>query len=70
MDNVLIQVVGSKRVILFPPSDVDYLYMKGDKSSVLEVDDPDPVEFPLFSKATRYECVLNAGDSIFIPGKK
>ena len=67
MDNVLIQVSGHKRVILFPPSDIDFLYMKGDKSQVLNVDEPDLETFPLFEKATRYECELIAGDCLFIP---
>ena len=67
MDNVLIQISGKKRVVLFPPSDIDCLYMKGDKSLVLDVDEPDLATYPLFAKATRYECDLMAGDSLFIP---
>lgn len=54
---------------MFPPSEVEYLYMKGDKSEVLEVDNPDLNKYPLFAKAKRYECELEAGDAIFIPGK-
>jgi hypothetical protein len=69
MDNILVQVSGSKRVILFPPSDVDCLYMKGDKSQVLEVDTPDLEKYPLFAKAKRYECILEPGDAVFIPCK-
>lgn len=69
MDNILIQVKGKKRVILFPPSDVEYLYMKGDKSQVLEVDSHDMEKYPLFHKANRYECELEPGDGIFIPCK-
>jgi tRNA wybutosine-synthesizing protein 5 len=69
MDNVLVQVSGTKRIILFPPSDVDFLYMKGDKSQVLEVDNPDLNKYPLFIKAKRYECTLQPGDAIFIPCK-
>jgi tRNA wybutosine-synthesizing protein 5 len=68
MDNFLIQISGKKRVILFSPSDVEYLYMKGDKSLVLDVDSPDLKQFPLFAKARRYECELLAGYCIFIPG--
>ena len=48
MDNVLIQVTGRKRVVLYPPQDVDFLYMVGDKSAVLDIDDPDLNRFPLF----------------------
>jgi tRNA wybutosine-synthesizing protein 5 len=68
MDNVLVQISGEKRVILFPPSEVEYLYMQGDKSEVLEVDNPDYEKYPLFRHAKRYECNLLAGDCIFIPG--
>lgn len=67
MDNILIQIRGKKRVILFPPSDVDKLYMKGDKSQIIEVDSPDLSKYPLFSHSKRYECILEPGDSIFIP---
>lgn len=67
MDNILIQISGKKKVVLFPPSEVDYLYMKGDKSQVLEVENPDYSKYPLFSHAKRYEAILETGDSIFIP---
>ena len=70
MDNILIQIRGRKRVILWPPSDVDCMYMTGDKSLVTDVDSPDLAKFPLFAQAKRYECDLEPGDGIFIPGKK
>jgi tRNA wybutosine-synthesizing protein 5 len=69
MDNVLIQVSGKKRVILFPPSEIDYLYMKGDKSQVLNVESLNETKYPLFSKAKRFDCILDKGDSLFIPGR-
>ena len=40
----------------------------GDKSQVLDVDNPDHDTFPDFQRATRYECVLYPGDVLFIPG--
>lgn len=40
----------------------------GDKSEVLDVDSPDLKLFPEFVKAKRYECVLEPGDLLFIPG--
>lgn len=43
--------------------------MSGDKSEVLEIDSPDMNMFPEFVKAVRYECVLEPGDLLFIPGK-
>ncbi len=45
------------------------LLPEGDKSEVLDVDNPDPEKYPEFAKATRYECILNPGDILFIPGK-
>nr|XP_044624439.1 tRNA wybutosine-synthesizing protein 5 isoform X2 [Equus asinus] len=67
MDNVLIQVTGKKRVVLFSPRDAQYLYLSGTKSEVLNIDNPDLDKYPLFSKARRYECSLKAGDVLFIP---
>lgn len=70
MDNILIQISGRKRVILWPPGDVDFMYMIGDKSLVTDVDSPDLEKFPLFAKAKRFECDLNPGEGIFIPGNR
>ncbi|XP_075464815.1 tRNA wybutosine-synthesizing protein 5 isoform X1 [Ascaphus truei] len=67
MDNLLIQVTGKKRVVLYSPRDAPYLYLSGDKSEVLDVDNPDLMKYPLFPKARRYECYLEAGDVLFIP---
>uniref|UniRef100_A0A0A9X1Z1 tRNA wybutosine-synthesizing protein 5 n=1 Tax=Lygus hesperus TaxID=30085 RepID=A0A0A9X1Z1_LYGHE len=67
MDNMLIQVSGEKRVALFSPEDTHYLYLSGDKSQVLDIDNPDTTAFPEFSKATRYETLLSPGDVLFIP---
>ncbi|KAM4835914.1 tRNA wybutosine-synthesizing protein 5 isoform 2-T2 [Thomomys bottae] len=67
MDNFLIQVTGKKRVVLFSPRDSQYLYLSGSKSKVMNIDNPDLAKYPLFSKARRYECSLEAGDVLFIP---
>ncbi|XP_077174879.1 tRNA wybutosine-synthesizing protein 5-like isoform X3 [Paroedura picta] len=67
MDNVLIQVTGKKRVVLYSPRDAPYLYLSGTKSEVLDVDRPDLKRYPLFAKARRYEAVLKAGEVLFIP---
>ncbi|XP_059134081.1 tRNA wybutosine-synthesizing protein 5 [Peromyscus eremicus] len=67
MDNFLIQVTGKKRVTLFSPRDAHYLYLSGSKSEVLNIDSPDLDKYPLFAKARRYECSLEAGDALFIP---
>ncbi|XP_069107378.1 tRNA wybutosine-synthesizing protein 5-like [Argopecten irradians] len=67
MDNLLIQVVGQKRVVLYSPEDVDKMYLNGDKSEVLDIDNPDPKKFPKFTEAHKYEGILGAGDILFIP---
>ncbi|XP_015252512.1 PREDICTED: tRNA wybutosine-synthesizing protein 5 isoform X1 [Cyprinodon variegatus] len=68
MDNLLAQVTGRKRVVLFSPQDALHLYLNaGDKSEVLDVDAPDLKRFPEFVKARRYDCVLQPGDLLFIP---
>ncbi|XP_032757029.1 tRNA wybutosine-synthesizing protein 5 isoform X5 [Rattus rattus] len=67
MDNFLIQVTGKKRITLFNPRDAQYLYLSGSKSEVLNIDSPDLDKYPLFPKARRYECSLEAGDVLFIP---
>ena len=55
MDNVLAQVTGRKRVVLYPPQDADYMYMVGDKSAVLDIDEPDLVKYPLFRHARGFD---------------
>lgn len=93
MDNLLAQVTGRKRVVLFSPQDALHLYLSGrllwkcppphdvhlsnisfdpsgDKSEVLDIDSPDLDRFPDFVKARRWECVLEPGDLLFIPGKR
>lgn len=44
------------------------LSVLGDKSEVIDVENADLKEFPLFAKASRYSTVLEPGDIIFIPG--
>lgn len=61
------------RVIQFNRSIVIDCSLKsssGTKSEVLDVDKPNMKKYPLFIKARRYECQLDAGDVLFIPGKK
>ena len=61
------EVVGSKKIVLFPPTDAPFLYLTGDKSRVTDIDEPDLSRYPEFLKTTRYECILEAGDVLFIP---
>ena len=67
MDNILIEVRGHKRVVLFPPDQALCMYLRNDKSLVVDIDHPDPGEYPLFLKAKRYECIMEPGDVLYIP---
>jgi hypothetical protein len=67
-------MTGSKRVLMFPPSERPNLYFTSplaatDRWSTLPArsDDADPSEFPLYARAHRYEGQLEAGDVLFIP---
>uniref|UniRef100_A0A7S2TYA6 JmjC domain-containing protein n=1 Tax=Lotharella oceanica TaxID=641309 RepID=A0A7S2TYA6_9EUKA len=68
MDNLLLQVRGSKHVVLYRPSDYDYLYISTNgKSSVRNPRRYDPQRFPLMELACPFECVLDEGDVLYIP---
>ena len=67
MDNLLVQIKGRKRAVLYSPEDVTYLYMDGDKSRVVNIDQPDLTVYPEFSKAIGYESIMEPGDILFIP---
>lgn len=42
----------------------------GDKSEVLDIENPDYTRFPKFREVTRLEGQLLPGDVLYIPGKK
>ena len=69
MDNMLIQLHGEKRVLLFPPAVAGDLYLEGSSSIVREVDNHDPLVFPRFARARRaaLEVILQPGDVLYIP---
>ncbi|GIY25279.1 tRNA wybutosine-synthesizing protein 5 [Caerostris extrusa] len=67
MDNALIQVKGEKQAVLFPPTDALNLYLNGDKSEVIDIENPDLEKFPKFKNVTRHECHLLSGDVLYIP---
>ena len=63
MANVLCQIKGSKRVLLFPPSDVSsFQIAPGESSSSINVFTTDLLRFPQCQ-----EAILKAGDVLFIP---
>lgn len=68
-DNVLCQVVGRKRVVMFPPSAFNDLYMNGSSSPVLNLDAPDLYQYPRFIDACKSatEVILAPGDMLYFP---
>ncbi len=72
MDNVLMQVLGTKRVVLFPPADEAALYVQGSSSRVPDVDAPMEELAAAWPRlppalARRREGVLAPGEALFIP---
>lgn len=78
LDNLLMQIVGRKRVFLYP-NDRDnnsgswhYAGFDGNQYNTSPVDPSNPnyLEYPSFQAApTPYECVIEPGDVLFIPAK-
>lgn len=72
-ENLLSQIKGRKRVILFPPREEKHLYpaigYKLPHCSQVDVFSPDIVKYPLFTKASvhRQEFVLEPGNILYIP---
>lgn len=66
MANVYCQIQGSKRFILFPPSDIVYLPIAPGASSS-SVDVFSSLDTPALSQAHPYECILGPGEVLFIP---
>lgn len=58
----LAQIQGQKRAILFSPEDSDFLY-----DGQVDPEKPDFKRYPLFDRATAYDCVLEPGDTLLMP---
>ncbi len=68
MANVLCQIRGTKRVLLYPPSDVLYLDIPpGASSSKLNLFDAGVAQHPSLQLAHPQEAILQPGDVLFIP---
>ncbi|XP_034240074.1 lysine-specific demethylase 8 [Thrips palmi] len=70
--NLLAQVVGSKRILLFPPEASAALYPHSDRllsnTARIDPEKPDYEQFPLFKNiAPPVECNLEAGEMLYIP---
>jgi len=58
----LAQLVGRKRCVLFSPDDSAFLY-----DGHVDPAAPDFDRFPLFERATPFECVIEPGEMLFLP---
>ncbi|ESZ94708.1 hypothetical protein SBOR_4902 [Sclerotinia borealis F-4128] len=66
MANVLCQIKGSKRLLLFPPSDVKYFdFAPGASSSDINVFES--LGSPILSLTHPHEVLLQPGDVLFLP---
>ncbi|HTK89066.1 MAG TPA: cupin-like domain-containing protein [Verrucomicrobiae bacterium] len=71
-DNLICQYVGTKRLLLFPPSQIKWLYARGLAPSWSGVPDPrhpDLDAFPLFARARSVEVTLVAGELLYLPAR-
>ena len=68
MANILCQIRGTKRLLLYPPSDVSlFCIPPGTSSSSINCFDPNPSEKEVLSRAHPHEVILDPGDILFIP---
>ena len=69
MANVLCQIIGSKRLLLYPPSEVSYFNIPpGSSSSSFNVFNEDAHrKNPGRASAHAYEAILHPGDVLYIP---
>lgn len=68
MANVLCQIRGRKRVILFPPSDVSNLgFEAGASSSSVDVFSGEGSEHSYLPNTRPHEAILEPGEALFIP---
>ncbi|WP_010227563.1 cupin-like domain-containing protein [Gillisia marina] len=71
-NNFHFNFAGTKKFILYPPSETKYLY-KVPYSIVsmetLDMDNPDFEKYPALAKAKGFEVALKNGDALFIPSK-
>jgi hypothetical protein len=69
-ENILCQLQGERRLVLFDPLEIENLYPKSGANrhfSFVDPAQPDLQKFPRFRRAVRYEVTLRAGESFFLP---
>ncbi|MBK6364014.1 MAG: cupin-like domain-containing protein [Saprospiraceae bacterium] len=64
----LTQFDGRKRVVLFGPEYSKHLYQQPfTVASYVNIDNPDYKKFPALQHVKGYDCIIERGDTIFIP---
>lgn len=71
-ENILVQILGEKRVLLWDPTQYALLYLNPigtlhDRQSRIDVNRPDPTSFPNFMNAKALEYTLRPGEMLYIP---
>ena len=71
-DNINVQLLGRKEIILFPSTQLDDLYPRSawdymSNFSRVDIEMPDLSRYPRFSRATPLRAILEPGDFIYIP---
>ena len=65
MDNIYVQIIGVKDVIMWSPDQALNLYLDGDKSKVIDLNDPLLDEkFPKFNSASKHLGRLYSGHNM------
>jgi len=70
LHNQMTQLYGSKTFFLYPPDQVQYLYLdpENPKKSLVNIFNPDYDRFPLFRKAKCITVTVEEGETILHPG--
>ncbi len=56
---------GRKHAMLFAPHEGGHLFNQ--EKEPIDPRKPDPAQFPTFAEATLYECILEPGETLFMP---
>lgn len=70
-DNIFAQIWGTKQIFLSPPHHDEFLYTSEANailfSSPFNPEAPDFEKFPLARQASMIECIVNAGELLYVP---
>jgi hypothetical protein len=70
-DNIFAQIWGTKRIFLAPPHHDEFLYPREANAMLIgspfDPEAPDFDQFPLARQATMIECIMQAGELLYVP---